>query len=83
MADSILTARRVRIVLRILGFLITLVGVTDLLVHFVGAVFGESRLFGDFFFRLALLDAIVIGVGAFLMLRAKDLAGFLAEDRES
>lgn len=83
MADSILTARRVRIVLRILGFVLVFAGVVDLLIDFVEAMFGESRLFGDFLFRDALLGAIEIGAGAFLILRAKDLAGFLAEDRES
>lgn len=83
MADSILTARRVRIVLRVLGFILVFSAVLGLFINFIEALFGEDRLFGDFLFRELLIGALELGAGAFLMLRAKDLAGFLAEDRES
>lgn len=83
MSDSILTARRVRIVLRIIGFLLAFFAVINLLFDFITALFGEDRLFGDFFFREVLLGALQLAAGIFLMMRSKDLARYLAEDRES
>lgn len=83
MADPVLTARRVRIVLRCLGFLLAFFAVMKLLFDFISALFGPERLFGDFFFREALLGVIQLAAGMFLMMRSRYLAGFLAEDRES
>lgn len=83
MSDTFFTPRRVRIALRVIGFLMIFVAVLRLLGNFFSAVFGSREFFGEFLPLDLLLGGVTIAGGAFLVLRAADLARWLAEEREA
>ncbi len=82
MSDSILTPRRVRIALRCIGFVMMFTAVVRLLLNLASALFGSREFFGDFLPLDAVLGAIQLAAGWFLIARAADLARFMAEERE-